>query len=257
MPVVSLNAAVERRLDGVPGTVSVWIGPPGGPPVCTRRAAEPHYAASLMKLAVLHALDPSTVDEEVAVHNDFASVQGGRFGLERRHDADPEVWQRLGERVRLGWLARRMITHSSNLATNLVLERVGIRAADAVWRDLPNAGSRLTRPIGDTVAAEAGQTNLVTAADVAALLARLDLTILYDQARARELPDGLPAGTRVAHKNGWVTGVRHAAGVIFPEDAPTFVVVVCTTTPLAINRPDDEACRIVSDITREAWRRRG
>jgi beta-lactamase class A len=254
--VLSLDEVVERRLDEVPGTFSVWIGPPGGPPRYARLADETHYAASMMKLAVLHALDPSTVDDEVTVHNDFASVQSGRFSLDRADDSDEAVWRRLGARVPLGWLARRMVTHSSNLATNLVLERVGVAPADAVWRSLPDARSQLARPIADAAASEAGRTNLVTAADVAALLARLDLTILFDQAMATEIPKGLPPGTRVAHKNGWITGVRHAAGVIFPTDAPALIVSVCTTTPLAVNRPDDEACRIVSDITREAWLRR-
>jgi beta-lactamase class A len=246
---------IDRRLAGVPGTVSVWIGPVGGPPRYSREADVTHYAASLMKLAVLAALDrdPAT---EVLVHNDFASVVGGRFKLVRRHDSDGGVWRRLGQRVPLGWLAERMITHSSNLAANLVLEEIGIGPAAEAWHRAGARHSTLTRGIGDTAAAEAGLTNLVTAADVAGLLAVIDLDVLFRQRLGGELRAGLPDGIRVAHKNGWIKGVRHAAGVVFPDDSPAFVVSICTTTPLATNRPDDEACRIVSEITREAWAHR-
>jgi beta-lactamase class A len=247
-----LAEVLDARLRAVPGTVSVWIGPVGGPPTYTREPNATHYAASLMKLAVLAAVDqdPGT---EVLVHNDFASVASGRFRLVRRHDSDESVWRRLGERAPLGWLAERMITHSSNLAANLVLEQIGIGPAARAWHRAGAEHSTLTRGIGDTAAAAAGLTNLVTAADVARLLAMIELDVLFGQRLGSELRAGLPAGTRVAHKNGWVKGVRHAAGVVFPDDSPAFIVSICTTTPLATNRPDDEACRIVSDITREAW----
>jgi beta-lactamase class A len=80
------------------------------------------------------------------------------------------------------------------------------------------------------------------------------LATLLDQRRTEDLAAGLPAGTRVAHKNGWVMGVRHGAGVVFPADAPPFVLAVCLTTPWALNRTDDKACQIVSQIAGAAWR---
>jgi beta-lactamase class A len=160
---------LDARLADVPGTVSVWIGPLGGAPRYTREPAATHYAASLMKLPLLAAIDqPRTT--EILVHNDFASVASGRFGLERRHDSDDAVWRRLGERVTLGWLAERMITYSSNLAANLILERIGIGPADGAWRQVGARHSTLSRGIGDGAAARVGHTNLVTAADLARLL---------------------------------------------------------------------------------------
>jgi beta-lactamase class A len=259
-----LSAVLDDRLAGVPGTIGVWVGPVGGPPAYTREPDATHYAASMMKVAVLAALHHGDrdLDETLNVHNDFASAAGGRFGLVRRHDPDDEVWRQLGRRVSLGWLAERMITRSSNLATNLVLERIGLDPVAGAWRRAGARHSIVTRGIGDTVAAEAGRTNLVTAGDLARLLTGIaidsgpPLATLLAQRRTEDLAAGLPPGTRVAHKNGWVMGVRHAAGVVFPDDSPAFVVSVCTTTPLAVNRPDDEACRIVSDITREAWTNR-
>ena len=58
------------------------------------------------------------------------------------------------------------------------------------------------------------------------------LDVLFAQERLEDLAAGLPPGTRVAHKNGWVDGARHAAGIVYPDDAPPYVLAVCTTSPL-------------------------
>ena len=251
-------------LDAVPGTVSVWFGRPGGPPSYERQADAPHCAASLMKLAVLVALHRrGGLETEIPVVNRFDSVIAGRrpYGLKRRHDNDPAVWDRLGGTATLGWLAGRMIVRSSNLAANLILREVGIDAADAVWRGVGATGSTIRRAFADTAAEEAGISNTVTAADTARLLGQLAhddalLAPLLAQERTEDLAAGLPPGTRVAHKNGWIRGVRHAAGIVFPDDAPPFVLAVCLTTPLAVNDPDDGACRLVRRIAAAAWAER-
>jgi beta-lactamase class A len=212
-----------------------------------------------VKLPILLALfryaDP---DRKVRIVNEFPSAVAGAgpYGLTRRHDADDEVWRRLGTTATLRWLADRMITRSANLAANLVLAHVGIEAADAVWRDVGATVSRVRRGIGDSIAEEAGLTNTVSAVDVSRLLAgatESELAPLLAQERTEDLAAGLPPGTRVAHKNGWVRGLRHAAGLVFPDDAPPFVLAVCTTTPLAVNEPDDEACRLIRTVATAAW----
>ena len=75
------------------------------------------------------------------------------------------------------------------------------------------------------------------------------LPVLEAVEQRDDLAAGLPPGTRLAHKSGWVTGVRHGAGVVFPPDAPPYAVVVCTSTSLA----DDAACRLVASVSAAAW----
>lgn len=85
---------------------------------------------------------------------------------------------------------------------------------------------------------------------------RAMLDTLTAQQHREDLAAGLPASTRVAHKNGWVTGVRHAAGIVYPDDAPPYTLSVCTTTPLARVPPlpaPDAACRLVSRIAAASW----
>ena len=58
------------------------------------------------------------------------------------------------------------------------------------------------------------------------------LAVLAAQQVNDAIPVGLPAGTRVAHKSGWVDGISHDAGIVYPGDADPFVFVMCTTSSL-------------------------
>jgi beta-lactamase class A len=256
--------ALDKDLDAVPGTVSVCTGPLAGSLTYTRLPDATHYAASTMKAAVLAALYRSDVDldADVPVHNVFPSAASGSYGCTREYDSDAEVWERLGGTAPLRWLATRMIVRSSNLATNIVLGHTGLPAVAKVWDQVGARHSVTVRGIEDAVAREAGIENLVTAADLAALMTaiatgelaapdacRAMLDVLLAQERREDLAAGLPPGTRVAHKNGWVPGVRHGAGVVFPDDAPPYAIAVCTTTDL----PDAEACALLARISATAW----
>jgi len=271
--------ALEREFAEVPGVVSVWCGRLGAEAAYSRNEHETHYAASTMKVAVLAALYERAetgalrLDESVPVHNDFASARSGapRFGCEQSYDNDDAVWDRVGATATPRWLGQRMIVRSSNLATNLLLELVGVDAVARVYRSVGARHSVVGRGIEDAAAREAGITNLVTAADLAALLGaiaagapspspiaspascRAMLDVLLAQECAEDLAAGLPAGTRIAHKNGWIDGVRHGVGVVFPDDAPPYALAVCTTTPLAVNDADDEACRLLARVATASW----
>jgi beta-lactamase class A len=78
------------------------------------------------------------------------------------------------------------------------------------------------------------------------------LDVLCRQEYGEELAAGLPAGTRLAHKDGWVSGVRHAAGVVFPPDAAPYAVVVCTTAA-PVDAPDGAAARLITRVAAASW----
>jgi beta-lactamase class A len=263
-------AALEAELAAVPGTVSVWCGRLAGPAAYARLADTTHYAASTMKVAVLAAAyrraDAGTLDldAELPVHAEFTSAagDGSTFAMQHGYDNDDQVWDRLGSTAPLRWLLRRMVVRSSNLATNLVLERVGTGPVADAWRAAGATRSLTGRGIEDYAAGRAGRDNLVTAADLARLLAGIAtgtvasaaacdemLAALLAQEFAEDLAAGLPPGTRIAHKNGWVDNIRHGVGVVYPDDAPPYAIAVCTTTEL----PADDACRLVASISTAAW----
>jgi beta-lactamase class A len=237
--------ALGPRITASGGTVSIWYGRPDRLPGYARLPVTEHYAASTIKLALLVAAyrrsDAGSLDLDstVTVHEDFASVRGGRFRLDRGYDNDDEPWGCLGQAVPLRWLARRMIVRSSNLATNLLLERVGFAAVAEALRACGATASALRRPIGD---AAAGTSNVVTAADLAAVLGAVETGRAAAPAACEELrdvlgaqeyrdwiPSGLPPGAWVGSKGGWVDEILHDAALIRPPDAPPYVLVVCTT----------------------------
>jgi beta-lactamase class A len=251
-------------LDAVPGTVSVWCAPVGSTrPVFAHAERVRHYAASTMKVAVLVALHRSGLDLDapVPVTDRFASAAPGApdYLLARAPDDDAAVWDRLGGTATLRWLAERMIVTSSNLATNVVLRHVGLAAADAVWGLVEARDSRIGRGIEDGAARAAGITNEVTARDLATLLAAIALGHLPGSAellgtltatrQRHDIAAGLPDGTRIAHKSGWVTGIRHGAGIVYPAHRPPYTLVVCSTTTL----PDAAARALLARIAAASW----
>jgi beta-lactamase class A len=150
-----------------------------------------------------------------------------------------------------------MITASSNLATDLLLEQLGL---DAVAAASP-PGLQISRPIGDHAAAGAGLTNTATAAATGALLAAIVqcqaagpeacaemLMLLEAQTHPSQIATALPAGTRAGTKGGWVPGVRHDAAVIHPSDAPLYVLVICTT-----GFDQDRADALIRAVAEASW----
>lgn len=279
-------AALDAGLAAYRGTISVWTAPAGSPaPAYARLPDAPHYAASTMKVAVLVAAYRAAeagaldLDAPVPVVNDFVSALPGapRFAIDPRDDQDDEVWALLGTRAPLRWLVRRMVVRSSNLATNVVLDHVGLDAAGAVLRLAGAWGSRIERGISDAAARDAGIDNTVTARDLATLLSRIAtdagvvgsapvdpplasrdtcagiLDVLLAQERREDLAAGLPPGTRVALKNGWVSGVRHAAGVVLPDDAPPYTLAVCTTVTPEVTAAGLDTCALVARIAAASW----
>jgi beta-lactamase class A len=250
----SLEALPLAGLAGPEGAVSVWCAQVGRRPAFRFDADRAHYAASLIKLPLLVAAHRELdLDTEAPVRDEFPSVLGGglRYRADRDDDNDDEPWERLGGTAPLGWLCHRMVCASSNLATSIVLQVVGL---DRALAHTP-AGMTLTRPIGDRPALDAGLTNTVTAAAAGALLADLAaagdhrlLAPLRDQRHTAEIPAALPAGTRTASKNGWVDGVLHDIALIEPDDAPAYVLAVCTS-----GLPEGRARAAIQAVARASW----
>ncbi|MGK4584811.1 serine hydrolase [Kitasatospora sp. HPMI-4] len=248
--------------------LSVVAGPWRGAPVVLRNAEVPHDAASTMKMAVLAAVHRSGLDLDAAVPvvNEFTSVVGGSYANDPEYDSDPEPWRLLAQggseppTAPLRWLAERMITHSSNLATNICLAQVGREAVAEAWRRADATRSASPRGIEDYAARAAGVHNRVTALDLVRMLESLEpepLALLERNAWRVDLAAGLPPGTRIAFKNGWIRGARHSAGVVHPEDCAPYTLAVCYTGPLASGHDElDPAAGMLARISARVWERR-
>src|SRR5580765_211552 len=113
-----------------------------------------HYfhAASTMKLAVLLGVYRQVdrgelqLDAPVHVRNRFTSIVNQEpFMLDLGRDADPDVYGQLGKTLTVRELAFWMITRSSNLATNLLLDVIGIHNVQLGLDELGIDGIRVLR----------------------------------------------------------------------------------------------------------------
>ncbi len=203
------------------------------------------YAASTMKvpvmIAVFRAAEQGRIDldEPVRIHSTFTSVlDGAPFTIETANvDAELEDGQSRSVRE----LIERMITLSSNNATNLLLELISLAQVQRAADDGGARNTEIVRPIGDDRAAAAGIQNYVTAADLVAIMTAIAtgtvagpassqemLEILTRQRHREGLPAGIPTQVRSASKGGWVTGLRHDVAVVWPPAAPPYCQAVCT-----------------------------
>ena len=227
------------------------------------------HAASTMKVPVMIEVlkraqaGAFSLDQEILLVNQFASLaDGSPFSLSAADDGDSVLYGKVGERVAIRELLRRMITRSSNLATNQLIELVGPANVTATARELGARRISVLRGVEDQKAFDRGMINTTTSADLAVLLSAIEKgTVLSSSSSAEmreillaqefneKIPAGLPAGTRVAHKTGEITAVSHDAAVVYPTGRKPYVLVVLTKGI----RDSKASSALIADISRLTW----
>jgi beta-lactamase class A len=229
-------------------------------------ADESFHAASTMKVPVMielfRQIDAGRwqLDQKIPLANQFKSiVDGSPYSLNPADDSDSSAYGLVSQNVPIRNLLDRMITRSSNLATNALIDLIDAKKADASAHALGAKNIRVLRGVEDGKAFRAGLNNTTTARDLAALLSAIEngraasrascaamIDVLTRQEFNTEIPAGLPAGTKVAHKTGWITGVLHDAGIVYPPGRKPYILVVLTR-----EIPDVSNARpLIADISR-------
>jgi beta-lactamase class A len=266
----TLRQRLVDRIQQVPGAVvGVVFRELGGPAAVEINADSVFHAASTMKVPVMieyfRRLDAGqiTSDQTMALDTIFKSiVDGSPYALNAGVDSDSSVFSRVGQQVPLRWLVERMIVRSSNLATNALIELLDAQRVQATTISLGAINMKVLRGVEDGKAFQQGLNNRTTARDLAALLEAIEagraaspassrdmIEILAKQEFNEEIPAGLPAGTKVAHKTGWITGVQHDAAIIYPPNRKPYVLVVLTRG--IADRP--VAKKLIADVSRLVW----
>lgn len=222
------------------------------------------HAASTIKvpvlLAVYEAIAQGRFEPQSRVHvrNRFLSVVDGRpFRVPQGRDANDEVHAAIGRTLTVHELAQHMIVTSSNLATNLLLDLVGVEAARAALARLHLGGIDLQRGVEDEVAWEAGLNNRVTAAGLCDAMRLIEegkaispeasqamLDILHQQRFRSGIPAGLPEDARVANKTGEISTIAHDAGIVYLDGRDAYVVVILTEWAADVNGRQETIARI-------------
>jgi beta-lactamase class A len=188
-------------------------------------------------------------------------VDGSPFALDPQDDSETELYRAIGDTRTLQQLSELMITVSSNLATNLLMDKLGVDNIRAGMHALGADGMNVRRDLEDGKAFERGLNNTTTASALLRLMEAIAKSDAVDKASSREMlavlerqtvndriPAGLPPGTRVAHKTGEITGIRHDAGIVFA--ARPFVLVVLTRGA----KSPEAGSQLIAEITRQLYR---
>jgi beta-lactamase class A len=204
------------------------------------------HAASTMKVPVMIQVYRDAeagllaLDDSVAVTNRFPSlVDGSPFSVSPTDDSDTTLYGRVGGSATIRGLVELMITVSSNLATNILMQRVGAGRVTATMRALGADSIEVLRGVEDGKAYEAGLSNTTTARDlgiIAAAIAdgraagaeacrEMEAVMRRQQFRSG-IPAGLPAGATVAHKTGEITRIHHDFGIVTAADGTRYVLAL-------------------------------
>ncbi|HWC72839.1 MAG TPA: serine hydrolase [Gemmatimonadales bacterium] len=274
----TLRTRVEARIAQAPArAVGVYYRDLTTGDSLTVGSAVRFHAASTMKLPVMIQLFRDRdagllkLDDSVTVTNTFRSiVDSSPYQLDPSDDSDSTLYKRNGQRVSIRQLIELMETVSSNLATNLLIDRVGAKRANATAHALGADSILVLRGVEDGKAFTAGLNNTTTARDLGVLLAAIAtdkaaspqscrdmLAILGRQQFKEGIPAGLPPGTTVYHKTGWITQIYHDAAIVEPASGQgkRYVLVVLTG---GIQKDEDAHAlvRDISSIVYDAWRKR-
>jgi beta-lactamase class A len=227
------------------------------------------HAASMMKVPVLIQLfrdaeaGAFALDDSIIVSNTFESiVDGSLYELSVPDDSEGTLYARLGEKESIRQLAELMITVSSNLATNILIQLVNAERVQATMHELGADSIAVLRGVEDIKAYEAGLSNTTTARDLGVIFRAIAegraasrvacdsmIAILARQEFNEGIPAGLPAGATVAHKTGSITRIRHDGGIVYPADGTPYVLVVLVR---GIDDPE-AADELIADLSRLAY----
>lgn len=205
-----------------------------------------YHAASTMKTPVLIetyrqvAAHRLSLTDSFLIHTDFVSIaDSSRYELDPTTDSETDLYRQAGKKLPLKELLYRMITQSSNLSTNLVIEAVGAGNVTATMRRLGAMDIQVLRGVEDEKAFRKGMNNMTTAYDLMLIFDRIaggkavdaaSCTSMIDILKAQHFKEviagKLPDGVEVASKSGWIEGSCHDSGIVFLPDGRKYVLVL-------------------------------
>jgi beta-lactamase class A len=226
------------------------------------------HAASTMKLPVMmeafrqQAAGKLNLSEWVEVYNRFASVwDGSPYSTDPGEDADPAIYEQIGTRLPLLDLVTRMITKSSNLATNIMVDRLGVENIQELMARLGASDMRVFRGVEDYAAYGQGIYNRATPRAMGHLLKVLAsgqefgsgdshamLEILSRQEHRQGIPRGILDAKRICHKTGNLDASFHDGAVIEDNGGRSFVLVAFSE-----GLPHPVCADLVAELARISW----
>lgn len=225
-------------------------------------ADEPLHPASTFKVHVMMEVFRQAskgslrLEDRFPIINSFTSIaDGSLYALDAKDDSEQTLYPRLNETESIRELTRLMIVRSSNLATNILIERIGTKDVNDFIQTLGIQGVTVLRGVEDKSAYRQGLNNSATARGLTQtmdLIARKKVVseqasqdmidLLLRQEFNESIPALLPNAVKVAHKTGWTDDFYHDTGIVFPENRKPYVLSIMTKGFTEENETEAHQC---------------
>ena len=150
-----------------------------------------------------------------------------------------------------------MISISDNMATNLLIDQLGLESIQGTIESLGMVQTQLNRKLFESRPEHRHKVNSISAGEMAQLLETMYrgellspqaseemLRILETQQLKNKTASLLPMSCRMAHKTGEDDGISHDVGIVFAKEP--FIVCICGN-----NLPDEAAFnRMTGDVAK-------
>lgn len=267
---MNLKSDILKKFQSVKGDFALAFKNPDDPSqTLLINEHESFHAASTMKTPVMIEVFKQAeegkfnLQDSILIKNEFKSiVDSSMFSLDLDRDSGEKLYQYIGQKRLLRELVVDMIIHSSNLATNLIIEWVDAKNVTKTMRQLGAPDIQVLRGVEDMKAYEQGLSNATTAFDLMKIYEALALEkavnpqadqamidILLQQQHNDIIPAHLPEEIKVAHKTGWITGVRHDSGIVYLPDGRKYVLVVLSKNVENM----DKAVKMMAEVSRMVY----
>ncbi len=231
-------------------------------------ADESYHPASTFKVHVMMEVFRQaqegllSLEDRLPITNSFNSIADeSRFSLLESDDAEQTLYPRIEETESIAELTRLMIVRSSNLATNILLEKLGTKNVNDFIRALGIECVTVIRGIEDNAAYRLGMNNSATASGLTQTMKLIAegkavskeasekmIEIMLGQELNESIPALLPKPVKVAHKTGWTGDVYHDTGIVFPDGRKAYAISIMTRG-FAGDKPD-EAHECMANVSR-------
>jgi beta-lactamase class A len=209
---------------------------------------EPFHPASTFKVHVMmevfHQAEQGlfSLADCLPITNSFTSIaDGSQFALLAEDDAEKTLYLRVGAKESILELTRLMIVRSSNLATNILMEKIGAKNVNDFIQALGIRDVSVLRGVFDNPAFLSSMNNSATARGLTQTMKLIAagkvvskpacekmIEIMLGQEFNESIPALLPASVRVAHKTGWTGDVYHDTGIVYPENRKPYAISIMT-----------------------------
>ncbi len=207
---------------------------------------ERFHAASTMKTPVMIEIFKQadqgnfSINDSIEVIDEFYSiVDSSKFKMDVGVDSEAKLYGMVGQKLPISELMFEMITMSSNLATNILIDLVDARKVTQTMRTLGADSIMVLRGVEDLKAFEKGLSNTTTALDLINIYQHIAagtavseeaskkmIKILSEQHFADLIPKYLPDDVTVAHKTGSITGIHHDSGIVILPNGNRYILVI-------------------------------